>query len=66
MRVGAQDPARVRVENDGTVHLCKLEQPVGGEGNVDDKTAAGKLEDLFRIADTDKRTGVCGEDHIER
>ena len=65
VEVGAQDLGEVAIDNDGTVHLGKLEQAVRGKRNVEREAVVTGSEHVFGVADADKGTQVTGDDHVE-
>ena len=65
MEVRAQDLREVAVDDDGAVHLGKLEQTVRGEGYIKRKTVVARGENVLGVADADKGTEVSGDDHVE-
>ena len=65
VKVGAQDLGEVAVDDDGAVHLGKLEQAVRGERNVERETVVAGGEHVFGVADADKGAQVTGDDHVE-
>ena len=65
MEVGAQDLGEVAIDNDGAVHLGKLEQAVRGKRNVEREAVVTGSEHVFGVADADKSTQVTGNDHVE-
>ena len=65
VEVGAQDLGEVAVDDDGAVHLGKLEQAVRGKRNVEREAVVTGSEHVFSVTDADKGTQVTGNDHVE-
>ena len=65
VEVGAQDLGEVAIDNDGAVHLGKLEQAVRGKRNVEREAVVTGGEHVFGVADADKGAKVTGNDHVE-
>ena len=65
VEVGAQDLGEVAIDDDGTVHLGKLEQAVRGKRNVEREAVVTGSEYVFGVADADKGAQVTGDDHVE-
>ena len=65
VEVGAQDLGEVAIDNDGAVHLGKLEQAVRGKRNVEREAVVTGSEHVFGVADADKGAQVTGDDHVE-
>ena len=65
VEVGAQNLGKVAIDDDGAVHLGKLEQAVRGERNVERETVVAGGEHVFGVADADKGAQVAGDDHVE-
>ena len=65
VEVGAQDLGEVAIDNDGAVHLGKLEQAVRGKRNVEREAVVTGSEHVFGVADADKGAQVTGNDHVE-
>ena len=65
VEVGAQDLGEVAIDNDGAVHLGKLEQAVRGKRNVEREAVVTGGEHVFGVADADKGAQVTGNDHVE-
>ena len=65
VEVGAQDLGEVAIDNDGAVHLGKLEQAVRGKRNVEMEAVDTGSEHVFGVADADKGAQVTGDDHVE-
>ena len=66
MDVGADDTARVRIEENRAVHLRELEEAVGSEGDVDLEATVAKCENGLEIANADEGAVVGREYHVER
>ena len=65
VEVGAQDLGEVAIDNDGAVHLGKLEQAVRGKRNVEREAVVTSSEHVFGVADADKGAQVTSNDHVE-
>ena len=65
VEVGAQDRGEVAIDDDGAVHLGKLEQAVRGKRNVEREAVVTGSEYVFGVADADKGTQVTSNDHVE-
>ena len=65
VEVGAQDLGEVAVDDDGAVHLGKLEQAVRGKRNVEREAVVTSSEHVFGVADANKSAQVTSDDHVE-
>ena len=65
MEVGAQNLGKVAIDDDGAVHLGKLEQAVRGERNIEREAVVAGSEHVFGVADADQGAQVTSNDHIE-
>ena len=65
VEVGAQDLGEVAIDDDGAVHLGKLEQAVRGKRNVEREAVVTSSEHVFGVADADKGAQVTSNDHVE-
>ena len=65
VKVCAQDLVEPTIDDDGTIHLGKLEQAVAREGDIQRKAVVTRGEYGVGVAHTNEGSDVPRDDHVE-
>ena len=65
MEVRAQDLRQIVVDDDGAIHLGKLEQTVRRERDIEREAIVASRENVLGVSDANQGAKVSGDDHVE-